>query len=240
MLANRIAMNAAIIMLAAGLIVWADDTAKQDKANRKKTRSELTSAKIHKRFNARFSLNENGIPVSIEGDLSRGITATDPIDKAYQFFELNKDIFSMENPRQELILRDVSIPKRGSITYIKFDQFVESVKVLYNAYTVEIDVNGTIIYAGGIYNPALREIDAVPVISKEQSIKIVIAQAKCQHEPWLDKIEEETRLLIANLDGNYRLVWRAVFICRNLCGSQYAYIDAKTGEILKQGSDIRH
>src|SRR3972149_631015 len=59
------------------------------------------------RYGMRFQLDKNGIPTSIEGELSNGIAAIDPVEMAYQFFELNKDLFSIESPRDELIMNKI-------------------------------------------------------------------------------------------------------------------------------------
>jgi hypothetical protein len=59
------------------------------------------------RFGDRIKFDKYGIPIEITGNLSKGLTGTDVVEKAYQFFEINKDIFQIDQPRQELVIREV-------------------------------------------------------------------------------------------------------------------------------------
>lgn len=225
------------------------------------SKKEIARAKITQRLSQNFSIDDNGIPTRIKGHLSDGITATDPVDKAYQFFEIHKDIFQLEDPRSELVLGGVSDDKLG-YNHVKLGQVVNGVPVGVVGYRVHIKPNGIIYKVKGQIDPEARNVDTNPGISVEAAKEIAISNLDPELE--VDKFEAlEPELIIARFDGEPKLTWvvnvaklttmyfqteifkensnevdTVVYKPKKLVREQCLfYIDARTGEILKKKYD---
>jgi Zn-dependent metalloprotease len=195
--------------------------------NIRKAKSIITG-----RFGLKFELDENGIPTRIEEDLSKGITAVDPIEKGYQFFEINKDLFKINNPRKELIV------EKASTSYIRFSWAPNGVKVGCPGYKIFFNKDGKPnLIKGEIYIEA-RNIDTHPKINAEQAKQISLNDSKAYHTT-IENVKG-VELLIGKFDDVLRLAW-AVNVCKLdsvIFNSDY-YIDAQTGEILDIKTRIR-
>lgn len=166
---------------------------------------------------------ENGTVVAINGRLDKGITAAEPLDKCYQFFELHKHLFGLDNPREELVLISVS----GQFGIHKFRQFYNGIQVGFHRIMVYFSFDGkhSITGAGGKFVTEVKSLSSTPAISEEEAIQIAtndyIAQ-KHKGEPKLIKAE---LIYLKDSNGDYYLAWN-IAIRR----SEY-YIDAMTGNI---------
>jgi Zn-dependent metalloprotease len=192
------------------------------------SKKELARVEIIRRFGQNFSMDDNGIPTRLQGHLFVGSNESDPLEIAYQFFEENKDVFQMENPREELLVRSVRSDDISST--VKFYWAVNGIKVRYGGYFVQIKPNGSIYEVQGQIDPEARKVDTTPSISEERAKEIAINDPL--HKGRKPEVVE-SELIIANFEGGYRLVWSLGIINGGGVGSWYYTIDAKTGEVLK-------
>jgi len=74
----------------------------------------------------------------------------DPVDMAYQFFELNKSSFSIPNPREELIPKYQAFDKISGV--ISFQQVYKGVPIQYSDITVRFTGSGELRSVEGDYH----------------------------------------------------------------------------------------
>jgi Zn-dependent metalloprotease len=185
------------------------------------------------KFGDRIKFDKNGIPIEIEGDLSKGLTETDIVDKAYQFFEINKDIFRLTEPKTELKVYDVH---RDDIPVVKMYWAVNGVKVASNLRIV-FSKNGSPFYFAGKIDPEARTINTNPAISEDQAKAIVIKDMDKVKDGCPEDAQTEIKnatLIIGRFDEELKLVW-GLSVVKCLNGYGY-WIDAQTGKILESGS----
>jgi hypothetical protein len=187
---------------------------------------DLVGKTIVGRFGLRYTLDKYGIPTSITGDLNKGLTGTDVVEKSYQFFELNKDIFQVVDSRKEFIVRGVI--NEGPST-VKFYWAVNGVKVQYGGYFLHFNKNGALYTVEGQIDPEARKINTNPAISEEQAKRIALDDPKHKDaKPEISSIE----LLTGRIDGELRLFWSIGIINGGGVGSWNYKVDAQTGKIL--------
>ncbi|MCD6161294.1 MAG: PepSY domain-containing protein [candidate division Zixibacteria bacterium] len=193
----------------------------------------------------KINLNDNGTPSWIWGDLNKGITETDPIEKCYQFFELHKELFGMINPREELVVYRTQGGDR--VSTVKFYQAHGGVRVRFGQYFVHFNKDEKITGINGSFDPEARSIDAIPSISVEQAREIAINSMEKPTTNLYTPERVKPELYIARFGGNddvfngkFRLVWKWPFVGVPPDNSSwYYYIDAKTGEFVKRESAVR-
>jgi Zn-dependent metalloprotease len=211
----------------------APSTGVQDSLSKYK---EFIGKTIIGRFGLRYTLDNYGIPTSITGDLSKGLTGTDVVEKSYQFFELNKDIFQIANPRKEFIVREVI---NEGMSTVKFYWAINGVKVQYGGYFLHFNKNGSLYTVEGQIDPEARNINTSPVISEEQGKSIVISDMEKIKVDWPENAQTEIKtatLIIARFEGELKLVW-GISVTKGYEGYGY-WIDAQTGKIIESGSSI--
>jgi Zn-dependent metalloprotease len=186
------------------------------------------------RFGDRIKFDDDGIPVEIEGDLSKGITAKGAADQSYQFFEINKDIIGIQNPRDVLIVDDVHF--EGAIV-VKLHLEISRIRIPSN-FTLTFTKEGILYrYSGGI-DPEARKIDLHPAISEEQAIEITLNDSKAYHTT--TENAKSLGLTIGRFDdGILKLTWMINVRKFDSVAFDYNYcIDAKTGKILDMQTRI--
>ncbi len=171
-----------------------------------------------------IDLDANGIPTNLFGDLSIGITATEPLEKSYQFFEIHKDLFRLINARSELKCYRI-ISDDGFVSTIKFRQVHNGIGVEHGQYFVHFCRDGSIGGANGYLNPEARHVNTTPSILKEQAQQI--AEADYKGLKMMGVKMPDPELLIHGRGGKLYLCWKV------FPGLEYNYyIDAHTGELL--------
>jgi Zn-dependent metalloprotease len=230
-----------VVLFAFAVITHAEDAGKQKGSEGEPDKRELARLEVLRCFGQNFTINDNGIPTRLEGHLSDGITATDPVEMAYQFFELHKDLFQLDNPKKELLLKSCNTDKCVGNTHVSLDQVVNDIKVRYGGYALHFKSNGSLYYLNGAIDPEARKVDTTPSISAEQAKQIAASNPDYEYNnPYFNDVE----LLIAHFEDGYHLVWRfflgeitADFRDQGgLVQTKYDFfyiIDAKTGDILK-------
>jgi Zn-dependent metalloprotease len=186
------------------------------------------------RFGDRIKFDGNGIPYEIGGDLSKGITSTDMVEKVYQFFEINKDIFGIEDPKTELKIDAVN---KDEIQAVKFHWTVNGVKVASNFSILFTKDGKPHNYSGKLY-PEAKSIDTNPKLSEEQAKQIALDDSRAYHTT-VENVKS-IELIIGKFDDCLKLAW-AINVCKLdsvIFNSDY-YIDAQNGKILDIKTRIR-
>jgi len=180
-----------------------------------------------------IKLADNGVPYSIWGNLNKGITASDKLEKCYQFFELHKALLALDKPREELIF------KRETQYTKVFTQYYKGIKTD-GEHAVHFDFKGgdDIVGYTGSPNPEARQVDVNYEISKEQAQTLAVDYCEQLHDDFEISATKEPELLIKKFEKDYKLTWK---VSVNLAQTPfyYCYIDAHTGEVLELISSFR-
>ena len=187
------------------------------------------------RYGMRFRLGWDGYPKTVEGDLSNGIDATDPLETVYQFFEANKDIYKLVDPRRELL--PVGF-KNGiePVRTIKLRQVVDGVRVNSRGFVTRFGSDKKLCYVDGQIDPDARQVNTTPAISEERAKEIAVADQRTKRA--LKPSIAEAELLIGRFDNKMRLVWHLGLTEGVGVGSWYYYIDAHSGKVMQVESAV--
>jgi Zn-dependent metalloprotease len=199
---------------------------------------DFVSKTIIGRYGSKFKLDNNGIPTSITGNLSSGLTAKDPVDIVYEFFEKNKDIFQLQNPRQELILID-SISDGIVGPTVRMAWAVNGVKVGCPEFRAQFSKASGLYEIDGDICPDARKINTNPIIGEEQAKQFVVNDTKNLGSKLGDV--KSSQLIIAKFNDSFKLAWiiNIVRMDSLIINTDY-YIDATNGDILAKKSKIRY
>ena len=178
-------------------------------------------------------LDDSSAPRSIWGDLNKGITASDRIERCYQFFELHKELLALDNPREDIVIQ---VEHEGAI---RFFQYFKGIKTN-NQHTIHFspkDENDIIGYTASP-DPEVRSVDTNYEISKEQAQQIAVAHCQTLHPDLKISSTQEPELLIDRFEDGCKLIWKLV-AGFSAYPSYYYSIDAHNGEILRYRSTLR-
>lgn len=207
---------------------------------------------MFKKANERFGIysgrvveiNRNGIIYDIRTKLINiGLTATDPAERAYQFFERHKDLYQIPEPRKELVVQSI-VPTDSGSGVIMFDQAVGGVKVYQGGCQVYFDSDS----AGAQLNrvkcqytgllPDAHNINPVPTIDSLEAGSI--AQADPAHEHNETYVTSRGLWIASDYyfgirpfpDRCTHLVWHLFVNNGGYSGEAEYFIDAHSGQIL--------
>jgi len=181
-----------------------------------------------------LGVNRDGIVTGIRARaINRGLTALDPTERAYQFLELHRDLFGLENPRQELVV------ERASARAVRFRQMANGIPVILGrsllsvaptGYTLHMWPDSNLLkeFEGAVF-PEARNVNTTPAVSREQAI--AIAQSDTAHGGQPTEVSVAD-LYIAKFDDGCRLVWRLGISGGGYGGAGIYMIDAHSGAIL--------
>jgi len=179
-----------------------------------------------------------GIPTLIAGtSLNPTITTYESLEEiGYAFFEENKDLFKMNNPRNELQIKSVSDDTKYGITHIKYQQNYNRIPVQGGVLIVHIrTTDNQILSVNGNYKPSIN-VSTTPTLSAKQSEKITKEDMELNIGP---ADVHETDLIIFEKDSNFYLAWALSLISSDYTQPWEYIIDAHSGEIIKKSSSIR-
>jgi hypothetical protein len=208
---------------------------------------------MFKKVNDRFGIysgnvievNRDGIIIEIKTIyMNTGLDASDPVERVYQFFERNKDLFLIPDPRKELAVTNV-VHKEDGTGVLLIDQVVGNVKVFEGGCQVAFacinaETQLTRFYSNGVMGllPDAHNINPIPTIDSLQAVQIARADSAHVKNPgyvsyyglWI--ANGYRRMLGSFADRQIHLVWRlSVKECTE------CFIDAHTGAILYSGSN---
>jgi hypothetical protein len=192
---------------------------------------ERTLNLVVARYGENWAIADDGTINALNGQKNRlRLEGADVVDRIYRFFELNRDIFQMENPREELIVEHVSPGPRGDKT-VSFEQRFRGIRVLFSGYSAITLPDSTFLESvSGYYRPLARTVDVTPNITPEKAKEI--AQADPENGKNLTYTNTPELVISCLKDGCY-LVWYVGVYGGRFSGDALYQIDAHTGAILK-------
>ena len=174
---------------------------------------------------------ENGTVKTINGELDKGITAVDPLDKCYEFFDIHKHLFGLDNPRDELVF----LNKASGFPIYAFRQYYNGIQIGSHRAMVSFssDEKYSITGVWGDFVTEVKSLSSSPAISEKEAIEIATNEYVAQkHEVEAEFRKAELRYLVVE-DGSYYLGWIIYISFRGY------HVDAMTGEVKKSFNSFR-
>ncbi len=175
----------------------------------------------------------SGTPKWLEGKLSEGLTKSDPVEIALEFFERNKGIFGISQPLSELRLERVRTGETG-MKHVFFKQFYGGVEVWNGKINAHFTSKGKLDLVNGSLYP---DID----ISTTPRVDVTFAEVKAKND--LPRKSKNVQMISSELrvfphQNNYYLVWLVKIHVDSPPGAWEYFIDANSGQILHKANRI--
>lgn len=158
---------------------------------------------------------------------------------ALEFVEQNKEKLKMNNPKQNLKVKNKESDKLG-MTHVRLQQTKNGVPVEGAELIVHYDKTGTVDSVNGQYNNevAAKAINTSPAISSDKALSVakiaVSAPNKLEYEP-------KTELVVYPFNGQEHLAYKVnVNFLGEQPGNWFVFVDAATGEVVDQFNGLMH
>ena len=168
------------------------------------------------------------------------------VDLAREFLSKNRRLFRLENPDEELVVRDETVDRFGW-RHVRFQQIYKGIPVWKSELVAHVNREDGLYAINARYLPTPRQIDPGKLaVSREKAVRLAVQNLGLTEQD-LKLPEWQKRLL--NYDGPQatlyiwqddeagisepRLVWH-VSVRPNFKDNWYAFVDARTGEVLQR------
>ncbi|WP_346868459.1 MULTISPECIES: M4 family metallopeptidase [unclassified Clostridium] len=191
--------------------------------------------KLEKLSDETVELKENDGQVFLSGELSNKKVPGE--GSATKFLQENKDIFGIDNAKEELKVVEVNKDDIGD-TFVKFAQVIEGTEVDNSLINVHYDKNGVIVSVNGNIEEN-KEITTLgsKVISPEEAIKIAKSQFEFKK---LKKTPKAEKLVITEDGVNYEAYKINIFFMEPTIGSYDVFVEVSSGKVIKTEDKIRY
>lgn len=191
--------------------------------------------KLEKSSDETVELKENDGQVFLSGELSDKKVPSE--SSATKFLQENKDIFGIDNAKEELKVVEVNKDDIGD-TFVKFAQVIEGTEVDNSLINVHYDKNGVIVSVNGNLEEN-KEITTLgsKVISPEEAIKIAKSQFEFKK---LKKTPKAEKLVITEDGVNYEVYKINIFFMDPTIGSYDVFVEVSSGKVIKTEDKIRY
>jgi hypothetical protein len=220
-------------------ICFADEISQVDSTQAQKTAVALA----RERFGVIACVDENGFITSMGSNSGISIATDDidPLEVAYFIFEQNRDLFGLDNPREELVLHNIGRGEAGSVA-IAFRQMEHGLEVENAFYQVHLGPTSDsqkvkLLSMEGRIFPSASKLSTSPAIDSAKADSV--AMGDTAHGESSVSVGAPTHLAISEFEDILHLVWRVNIINGGYGGSAAYWIDAQTGTILKAVSALR-
>lgn len=192
-----------------------------------------------------------GVPEDLWGDLSKKQAQNDPVEAIYEFFQQNKDLYGITDPRAELKVTGVS--KGGATSdpfgplvvlrqvYKGVDVYKSMIKVNFSRRGKLLGVSGSFAQIPDLFtSPSIDSLSATRIVKRdldyteEQEKKM----AEFQKVAGSNRLPVNANLVVAPFENQFRLVWMVDASRIQPSGSWAYWVDAHSGAILSKGSAL--
>ncbi len=201
----------------------------------KETKKVQAIEKLEKLSDKTVELKENDGQVFLSGELSDKKVPSE--SSATKFLQENKDIFGIDNAKEELKVVEVNKDDIGD-TFVKFAQVIEGTEVHNSLINVHYDKNGVIVSVNGNLEEN-KEITTLGSkdISPEEAIKIAKSQFEFKK---LKKAPKAEKLVITEDGVNYEVYKINIFFMEPTIGSYNVFVEVNSGKVIKTENKIRY
>ncbi len=153
-------------------------------------------------------------------------------DIARTFLESQAETLKLDNPAQELVLDAVRVDSLG-MKHVRFSQVYQSVPIWGAKLQVQLGPRNQVLRVQGNYIPTPRNPLVQPVIDQEEALRRVARELGTTACPDCD-----IRLVRYPVDRKSGVLAYAVRAAPKISGRQVYMIDARTGQIVDQYTDL--
>ncbi len=191
--------------------------------------------KLEKLSDETVELKENDGQVFLSGELSDKEVPGE--GSATKFLEENKELFGIDNTKEELKVVEVNKDDIGD-TFVKFAQVIEGTEVDNSLINVHYDKNGVIVSVNGNLEEN-KEITTLgsKVISPEEAIEIAKSQFEIKK---LKKTPKAEKLVITEDGVNYEVYKINIFFMEPTIGNYDVFVEVNSGKVIKIEDKIRY
>ncbi len=191
--------------------------------------------KLEKLSDETVELKENDGQVFLSGELSDKEVPGE--GSATKFLEENKELFGIDNTKEELKVVEVNKDDIGD-TFVKFAQVIEGTEVDNSLINVHYDKNGVIVSVNGSLEEN-KEITTLgsKVISPEEAIEIAKSQFEIKK---LKKAPKAEKLVITEDGVNYEVYKINIFFMEPTIGNYDVFVEVNSGKVIKIEDKIRY
>jgi len=191
--------------------------------------------KLEKLSDETVELKENDGQVFLSGELSDEEVPGE--GSATKFLEENKELFGIDNTKEELKVVEVNKDDIGD-TFVKFAQVIEGTEVDNSLINVHYDKNGVIVSVNGNLEEN-KEITTLgsKVISPEEAIEIAKSQFEIKK---LKKTPKAEKLVITEDGVNYEVYKINIFFMEPTIGNYDVFVEVNSGKVIKIEDKIRY
>ncbi len=180
-----------------------------------------------------YQTNTKGIPTVVAGDLRDKVVKGSELNAVHEFFEINKNIYKIQSPVDELSLRKVKIDDLG-MTHLRLQQKYKGLNVIGGEITAHFRGDGMFTSVNGHYNP-IKEMSTVAQILSSDAL------VRAEDDLRIDFGEgtpTKPELVIFPWQKETYLCWRFFIISDTPMGRWEYFIDANTGDIIFKANRI--
>ncbi|WP_346891526.1 M4 family metallopeptidase [Clostridium sp. UBA3887] len=201
----------------------------------KETKKVQAIEKLEKLSDETVELKENDGQVFLSGELSDKEVPGE--GSATKFLEENKELFGIDNTKEELKVVEVNKDDIGD-TFVKFAQVIEGTEVDNSLINVHYDKNGVIVSVNGNLEEN-KEITTLgsKVISPEEAIEIAKSQFEIKK---LKKMPKAEKLVITEDGVNYEVYKINIFFMEPTIGNYDVFVEVNSGKVIKIEDKIRY
>jgi len=184
-----------------------------------------------------FIVNDKGMPTFIKGNLtpkglksiSTGQVSNNANEQTFLFFEENRELFQMVDPRKELNIARIDTDNLG-MTHVKLKQMWQGVEVYGSEMIAHFTPTGELSILNGEFLAGI-DVPVLPKITAQEADSIVLSKTESIGEkPVLTK----TQLVIYQYNAEFYLAWLIELSVHNPAGRWDYFINSKNGtEIYK-------
>lgn len=194
--------------------------------------------------------DEVGVPSWLDGHLSEGLVKGDPADMAYQFFEKNRELYGLTDPRSELKVTGVDKDELGRM--VALQQYYRNVEVRNAVVKASFGRDGNLCAISGFTYPDIN-VSTTPTVDSKTALSItkrdlgLSADYRSKDMETISKISGTRKvddpggsalLCIMPFENKYLLVWLVRVHKDRPLGAWEYFIDANSGEILRKANRL--
>ncbi len=180
-----------------------------------------------------FQTDDNGIPTFVSGDLRDKVVKGTELNAVHDYFKLNKDLYQISSPTDELQLRKIEVDDIG-MTHLKLQQQYNGLDVIGSEILAHFKNDGTMTAVNGNYMP-IKEMSVIPQVLPVDAI------TRAEDDLRIDfgeGVPTDAKLTIFPWKKETYLAWHFFIISDVPMGRWEYFIDANTGDIIFKANRI--
>ena len=199
---------------------------------------ESPVAKLKREYNVtNITFDKKGIPTFIKGDLTPKGIQGDEKEKTYKFFEENRELFKMVDPRNELQIARIAKDELG-MTHVRLNQLYKGIKVYGSELITHFTSSGKLKSINGRFLSGINAPNT-PRIGKAEAKGIALSDILSNFKIAKPEVSG-TQLIIYPIRDVTYLAWLVKISFDNPPGRWEYFINAFDGTVIYKANRITY